>query len=489
MGIAVEASGVSEIASTQSISSQLEQTIERSAWSHALDGVGTASVLPAPEQGVPEPFIGPRPEGARLADLPQLTGTNLLAGLSRLSRAELSEFGRDYPAVIAELIASPPAAKDVATWWTTTAFNQRTSMLRGTPQLIGALEGLPYSVRDSANRLFLVQSQTEIRQRMEDGVGRAVRDELTARLNMLSEVAAALETGPGEAKRTLVSLDATGEGRAVIAVGDLRTADYVSYLVPGMFFGVGAQIGAWTDTAAELGDVQRDWLERLADDADAVSTPAESAESAQPAESAEPIPTVATIAWIGYQTPSIVNVASMELAREGRDALTDSLEGLRVARGADQPYLAILAHSYGSTAALLALEENDVAVDALAMVGSPGSSARTVAELHVTGGNVWVAGAEWDPIPASGAFGSQPMSPEFGAHHFGVDGGHDPVTGEPLTGAVNHNDYFVSGGESFRNLALIGIGKGAHVTGNDGAPVVSALRGLERNRASTDRID
>jgi hypothetical protein len=86
-----------------------------------------------------------------------------------------------------------------------------------------------------------------------------------------------------------------------------------------------------------------------------------------------------------------------------------------------------------------------------------------------------VGGAEWDPIPASGAFGSQPMSVEYGAHHFGVDGGFDPLTREQLSGALAHNDYFVSGGESFRNLALIGIGQGRYVLDNDGVAVAGSL--------------
>ena len=168
----------------------------------------------------------------------------------------------------------------------------------------------------------------------------------------------------------------------------------------------------------------------------------------------------------------------MELAREGRDALTASLTGLRAERGADQPYVSVLAHSYGSTAALLSLQEDDVSVDALAMVGSPGSPARTVKDLHVANGNVWVGAAQWDPIPASGVFGSQPASPDYGAHHFGVDGAVDPYTGQQLSAAISHNDYFTDGGESFRNLVLIGIGQGSLVLGNDGA--VAAPRMLAR---------
>ena len=454
LGIVAEASSVSGIVS---------ETQMNAAWSNALEGAGSATfALPAPEQGVPAPFIGPRPEGPG-ADLPQLRGTALLSGLAVLSRSELREFARENSDAVADLVANPPAARDVAAWWAGSSRTGRSALLATLPGLIGQLEGLPYAVRDDANRKLLSVSERDIRDRMSGSIGRAERDELTTRLHMLDEIDLALAGGTADAPRVLVSLDPTGEGRAVIAVGDLATADYVSYLVPGMFFGVDAQIVAWSDTAAELAEEQQDWLRRLDPDSDA---------------------TVATIAWIGYETPTLVNVASMELAREGRDVLTDSLTGMRIARGDDQPYVSILAHSYGSTAALLALEENDVSVDALAMVGSPGSPARTVEELHVTGGNVWVGGAEWDPIPASGAFGSQPMSVEYGAHHFGVDGGFDPLTQEQLSGALAHNDYFVAGGESFRNLALIGIGQGRYVLDNDGVPAAGSGRILARPAGS-----
>ena len=66
--------------------------------------------------------------------------------------------------------------------------------------------------------------------------------------------------------------------------------------------------------------------------------------------------------------------------------------------------------------------------------------------------------------PASGVFGSQPTSLEYGAHRFSVAPGIDPVTGRTLAGAVTHNDYFSVGGSSLRNLALIGLGEGDSVT-------------------------
>ena len=93
------------------------------------------------------------------------------------------------------------------------------------------------------------------------------------------------------------------------------------------------------------------------------------------------------------------------------------------------------------------------------MVGSPGSPAENVGQLKVRDGNVWVADAALDPVASTGVFGSQPLSAAYGAHHFGVDGAVDPLTGARLAGSVGHVDYFTAGSESFRNMALIGIGQ------------------------------
>ncbi|MFT4029797.1 MAG: alpha/beta hydrolase [Protaetiibacter sp.] len=403
------------------------------------------AVAEAPSAAAPALVVAADPIGGPSTPIDSFTGVALLESLGSMSRGDVRAFLDSHPDAVRDLLASPPSADAVAAWWDAAPASGRAALRTLAPELVGNLEGVPYLARDLANRAELDAAHAELEARLSGStVGRAERNELETRLHMLDQIEAALE--PNGEERRLVSLDVEGEGRAVIVVGDIAHADYVSYLVPGMFFGVDAQIAAWTDTAQALIDAQRRWLEVL-----------------HPGSNA----TVAAVAWIGYTTPSLVNVASMELAREGQASLTASLEGLRATRGDDQPYLSVLAHSYGSSAALLSLAEDDVSVDALAVVGSPGSPARSVAELHVTGGNVWVGAAEWDPIPASGVFGSQPASRAYGAHLFSVAAGTDPVTGASLSGAVTHNDYFAPGGMSLRNLALIGIGEGAQVVGAD----------------------
>jgi pimeloyl-ACP methyl ester carboxylesterase len=395
--------------------------------------------------GIPQPFVGPDPVGgSSLETIARLDGVGLLDRLVDLTPSERTEFVAVYPEVIAELSASPPAARDVATWWSHTPADAREQMASDLPGVVGNLEGVPYAQRDLANRTFLAQTESGIHAQLDAGVGRAMEDELRARLNMLDAVETSLKTGPSGELRSLVALDVTAQGRAVIAVGDLARADYVTFFVPGMYVGVAEQLVDWTGNAETSLVEQQEWLERLGVEGD-----------------------VATVAWIGYHTPTVVNIAGLDLAYQGRDALTGSVQGLDAVRGGDAiaqapagPYVSIVAHSYGSTAAMLALQENDITVDALILVGSPGSPATSVDDLKVAGGNVWVAAADTDPVPRSGVFGSQPLDPDFGATHFSVRAMTDPVTGEKLDDINGHVYYFWPGTTSVRNTALIAIGHG-----------------------------
>ena len=442
-------------------------TAEQLSWLHALDGATPVSN--------PDPNVAPQPGAVgsttkvSAEKLPTLHGVELLDQLALLTRTQLGSFVTKHPGSVSVLLASPPAATEVADFWSQATRSQHANLMSAAPQLVGSLEGFPYSVRDVANRSYLTGVEKSIRSQLATGVGRAAADELNKRLHMLEQVRDALAVGDSKNPRALVSLDPSGEGRAVIIIGDATTADYVDYLIPGMFSDVDTQIVAFANSSDNIATQQQAWIKKL-----------------NPGVPASQLPTVATFAWIGYQTPNIVNVASMQLAREGQLSLTSSLQGLRAERAARttvaadgavtpgaQPFVAVLAHSYGSTAAMLSLQDDDVSIDALAIVGSPGSPARSVNQLKVTNGNVWVGAAQTDPVPQTGIFGSQPLSASYGAHRFGVDGATDPLSGSSLRGAVGHNDYFVSGTESLRNMVLIGINRGDLVLGLDGGSALS----------------
>lgn len=414
--------------------------------------------------GIPQPFIGPDPVGAgsSLETIARLDGVALLEQLVDLTPGERSEFIELYPDAIGDLATRPPAATSVASWWAHTAVTARTTLSKDLPAVVGNLEGVPYAVRDVANRTFLADTVSDIRAQLDAGVGRAMEDELQARLRMLKAVETSLLTGPSGQARTLVSLDVTAQGRAVIAVGNLTDADYVTFFVPGMYVGVAEQLVDWTGNAETSLLEQQAWLDRLGLEGK-----------------------VATVAWIGYHTPTVVNIAGLDLAYQGRDALTGSVQGLDAVRAdvgaADSaPYVSIVAHSYGSTAAMLALQENDISVDALVLVGSPGSPATSVDDLKVADHNVWVAAADTDPVPRSGVFGSQPLDDDFGATRFSVRATTDPITGEHLDDISGHVYYFWPGTTSVRNTALIVIGEGALVSTDTDSGTVLAKAPLAK---------
>ena len=360
---------------------------------------------------------------------------------------------------VRSMLVDPPAPRTVANWWGSLDGGTQLRSAIAAPELVGNLDGVPYAMRDQANRTVLRETISDLELGLARGTSRALQTQDDGQLQMLYSIADAL--GPAEANphRQLITLDVEGAGKASIVVGDLMTADFVSYLMPGMFISVGGNMVEWVDTAARIYDEQVSWLALLDE-----STPGSDViTAAAPIAAADDAPTVATVAWIGYQTPHLLNVGSLDLAYEGRDAIASTLLGLDALRGADQPHVSLLAHSYGSTAAMLALSETPARVDALAMIGSPGSPAASIADLKVTGA-VFVGEAAWDPISNSAFFGADPGENAFGARVMSVAGNVDLITDKVLTGSAGHNEYFTPGTESMRNLALIGIGQADLVT-------------------------
>ncbi len=401
----------------------------------------------------PQPFVGPEPVfvgpevpgvSTALAASPTegVQGTRVLSQIALLPGGEVAAFVRDNPTAIQSLIVNPPQARDVALWWNSMGVDSRSALRTAAPELVGNLDGVPYATRDQANRSVLSTTMRQLETTIQTEPGRTAVEKAKLQLSMLTSIANAVSEASGGTSRTLLSLDVAGQGRAAIIVGDLTTADYITYMVPGMFFTIEGQMVYWTDAAARLRDEQLNWLAHYGDTSS----------------------TVATVAWIGYHTPNLTNVASLDNAVEARDSLADAIQGLQTLRGTDQPYVSIIGHSYGSTAALMALAEYDFEIDALAVVGSPGSAAQSVNELNVRHGNVYVGKAQWDPVPNSAAFGSEPGAVEYGAQVFGTDGGVDPLTSRELLRSFFHIEYFSAETESLRNLALIGIGHGDAIT-------------------------
>ncbi len=374
-------------------------------------------------------------------------GRAFLTDLSSLSGADLLRAGRDRH-VLATAEDDPPTAAEVTAWWSGLSDDERDTLTTLAPSVVGNLEGVPYAVRDRANRAVLA-------------TGLADHSAAAAVTAMLGQVRDALVHEVGAPDRYLITLDTRGAGRAAIAVGDLDTAADVTVVVPGMFFTVTGQMADFTNTANDLYTEQ-----------------ATVAGLAAPGSGNG----VAVVAWMGYRTPDLSNIMSLGMAKTGGERLARTVGGLREIRDGDEPRVNIVAHSYGSTAALMALASGEMSADTLTVLGSPGSDVRTSADLAVSAGQVFVGDAHSDPIAGSGYFGTDPGSAGFGSTVLDLTGGVDvQEAGEVFRRPVGHNDYLKPGTASLHDVALIAVGRGDLVReqvrrgerGGDGLPQAS----------------
>ncbi len=225
----------------------------------------------------------------------------------------------------------------------------------------------------------------------------------------------------------LLEFDPVGDGRAVIASGDVEVGRSVAVLVPGM--------------STELDDVPQ--LLREIVQVAAVAGPG-----------------VVAVAWLGYDTPGVLDVASAAKARAAAPVLDRFASSLRVIARSRQ-HITIIGHSYGTLVAGLAARSR-LPADDLVLLGSPGVGADRAAQLGVPAGHVWAARAPTDPIQAvfwpgkvAGAlglprpevFGPDPAASAFGARHFST------------AGASGHSGYFDTGTTSVENLGRIVSGR------------------------------
>ncbi|MFF1406529.1 alpha/beta hydrolase [Streptomyces sp. NPDC058294] len=233
--------------------------------------------------------------------------------------------------------------------------------------------------------------------------------------------------------RRLLSFDGRGPGLATEVLGDLAHADRVAVLVPGSDTSLDTYARFHRAAAALYGDLGH-------------RAPAGIR--------------VAVVAWLGYRTPETVSTAvatpaRAEQAAPGLRALVRQLHILAPARAR----VSLLCHSYGSVVCARAAAGLDV--DDIALVGSPGTGADTVAGLH-TYARVWAArgSGDWvahvphvraDLLFTTVGFGPDPVSRAFGARVFDAAG-------------ADHSGYFRPGSVALANLARITLGRAPEVS-------------------------
>ncbi|MFC4500872.1 MULTISPECIES: alpha/beta hydrolase [Streptomyces] len=242
---------------------------------------------------------------------------------------------------------------------------------------------------------------------------------------------AAADAGLAAASRDLLTFDGRGSGRATEVFGDLAHADRVAVLIPGS-------------------DTSLDTYGRFRAGAAALYARLVREPGAHPA----------VVAWLGYTTPATVSTTVITPARaeEAAPRLREFVHGLRALTGPGSR-VSLLCHSYGTVVCGRAAPGLDVAD--IVLLGSPGTGADSAAGLR-TRARVWAArGADdWvadvphtrlDLFGTTVGFGTDPLSPSFGARVFAA-------------GEGGHSDYFTPGSVSVANLARIVLGETGEVT-------------------------
>ncbi|NJP52316.1 hypothetical protein HCJ93_20220 [Streptomyces sp. SBST2-5] len=298
---------------------------------------------------------------------------------------------------------------------------QRSALARRYPLAVGNMNGAPVDLRYRANRFALAKAREVERERLHDerltaeGKRQAAR-----RLNRLEAL-----MRPG---RHILAFDPSGPGRVAEVIGNLRKAERVSVVVPGV------------DT--DLLTFQRTHRK--------YSAPVGMARSLYAAQrDAAPGTRTAVIAWADYTAPSGLGMdaATAMRAQDGAVRLNAMLRGLP-----GRSPVSLFCHSYGSVVCGLAAPELPSRVADIAVAGSPGMRVERASQLRTSAqvwamrdADDWVQDVPYLEVGGLG-HGADPVSPAFGARVLSA------------RQAKGHGGYFEPNTDSLRNFAEIGVG-------------------------------
>lgn len=349
------------------------------------------------------------------------------------------------------LLKPPPGASpsDSAAWWATLSPDERDEIIEKHPEWIGNRDGVDAASRNLPNRSLLDDRRTHVDSRLadieaswyyEDGSFNWVAHNLSvAEHDDLTEEQGAIRTlddlldRPGE--HQLIGLDfTTARTQAIVANGDVDTADHVAVFTPGLTSTVEG-IDGYDTNMSELRTRTEDELFRNGDNG-----------------------TVATVTWLDYQAPQWGttfagdSVGLSGAAEDGGEDLADYFRGINASRVTD-PDLTSLAHSYGSTTAGYGLQHEGTGVDRAVFFGSPGLGTSDLNDLDIPEDSAYYAEAKWDPVGDLGRFGSDPTGFDGMQHIQTGDGTSDD--GRSWQGVTGHTDYLQDGSTSQYSMAQI----------------------------------
>lgn len=371
-----------------------------------------------------------------------------------------------FPAGMTPMPGAPPSSPpihgspvDNASWWRSLSEAQQQRVLREHPGWIGNRDGVDFSSRDLANRALLTVDRDRLaaeRKHLEDGLagswsGVALANNVAAlsrvreKLVSIGAIEATLAK-PGE--RQLLLLDLGQErAQAAIASGNVETADNVAVFVPGLGTTVAGALAGSDKEMTQL---------RLRSESES--------RRAHP----DQVATTATVAWIGYQAPQkgldllnpFKSVLADGLAKDGAAQLVPFLRGIDAARDHDA-HLTLLGHSYGSTTAGLALQQ-ETGVDDVVFFGSPGVGTDYLEDLKVAPGHAYYIEARLDPVGDTGRFGIDPSHMSGMEHPSARESTVvDPATGEVrhFSEVTGHSSYLLDDSTSQYNMSVVVAGE------------------------------
>lgn len=378
----------------------------------------------------------------------------------------VKEAGKKY----LDSLPQPPkdgSPKDNAEWWKGLDAEQQAAWVSMRPDSVGALDGLPATVRDEANRIVFDEARGAMKTELNSipkpplnewtyitagGYPSKVHTDewmewhnkygdryelLTNNLKGMQSIQTRFDkTGTnGLPEAYLLGFSTEGDGRAIVANGNPDTADHTAVYVPG--------------TTSDLPGIEGN-LNRMVNVWHA-------------ADAKAPGQSVSTITWLGYDAPDdVVKDAPFEhYAYDGAPAFRGFMDGLDASHSGDSPsHTTVIAHSYGTTLVGAAAQTGHLNADDIVFAGSPGVKVSGADELDVPSGHVWNEEADGDVVPDLGRLGHSgkdfiiPSDPEFGANQMTTD-------------TEGHSGYWDTGSKgdstSLQNQALVVVGKGDSV--------------------------
>ncbi|MFI7399585.1 alpha/beta hydrolase [Streptomyces sp. NPDC049541] len=298
---------------------------------------------------------------------------------------------------------------------------ERDRLARRYPLAVGNMNGAPLVLRYRANRLALTaQRKVELRRMHDSQLSLLGQQDAGRRMHRYESL---LRQG-----RQILAFDPEGSGRVAEVIGDLKRAERVSVVVPGVDTNLLTFQKTNRPYSAALGMAQSLYAAERA---------------------ASPTTRTAVIAWADYTAPAGLGIDSATAMRaaEGSLRLNAMLRGLP-----GKAPVSLFCHSYGSVVCGIAAPGLPRRVADIAVAASPGMRVSNASHLRTTA-QVWAMrdATDWvQDVPylelGGLGHGADPVSAAFGARVLSAQG------------AKGHAGYFEPGTESVRNFAEIGVG-------------------------------